>query len=249
MGLGDTFKTIADPAGFSDSKGGDQGFKPHEIEQIINAQAKANRVNQITPYGSLQYNGSTATTTLSPEQQALLEQQQVSQLLSGQLGAERLGGLGGSGDATEAAVFDRAMSLMNPQFARHEEQLRQRLANQGLPQSSGAFTSEVGRFEDTRNRAVQDAALQAVLAGSGEQTNELNRVMSLFGLAQPAQPQFINVPQVTVPVNQPGGGMNPMQGVLGGAASGAATGTAIMPGWGTAVGAGIGGLMGYGATR
>lgn len=35
-----------------------------------------------------------------------------------------------------------------------------------------------------------------------------------------------------------------MAGAAGGAASGAAVGSAIMPGWGTAVGAGVGGLMG-----
>lgn len=34
-------------------------------------------------------------------------------------------------------------------------------------------------------------------------------------------------------------------GALKGAAGGAATGTAILPGWGTAIGAGVGGLLGY----
>ena len=38
--------------------------------------------------------------------------------------------------------------------------------------------------------------------------------------------------------NRPSG----LQGALGGAASGAAIGTAIMPGWGTAIGAGVGAL-------
>lgn len=36
-----------------------------------------------------------------------------------------------------------------------------------------------------------------------------------------------------------------LAGAFGGAASGAATGTAILPGWGTAIGAGLGGLGGY----
>lgn len=37
--------------------------------------------------------------------------------------------------------------------------------------------------------------------------------------------------------------LNP-QGALGGAAGGAATGTAVLPGWGTLIGAGVGGLGG-----
>jgi len=63
-----------------------------------------------------------------------------------------------------------------------------------------------------------------------------NTVMSLAQLAQ--QEQYANA-----------GGGNMMGGVLGGAASGAATGTAILPGWGTAIGAGVGGLMGAFASR
>lgn len=63
-----------------------------------------------------------------------------------------------------------------------------------------------------------------------------NTVMSLAQLAQ--QEQYANA-----------GGGNIMGGVLGGAASGAATGTAILPGWGTAIGAGVGGLMGAFASR
>lgn len=63
-----------------------------------------------------------------------------------------------------------------------------------------------------------------------------NTVMSLAQLAQ--QEKYANA-----------GGGNMMGGVLGGAASGAATGTAILPGFGTAIGAGVGGLMGAFASR
>src|SRR6185369_17035555 len=48
--------------------------------EIINAESQANRVNKITPYGSLTYGGpnnNTATLTLDP---------QIQQLLSGQMG-------------------------------------------------------------------------------------------------------------------------------------------------------------------
>jgi hypothetical protein len=56
--------------------------------QIIGAEAQANRVNQITPYGSLTYSGpnnNTATLNLSPEVQNLLgTQMNISQGLLGQ---------------------------------------------------------------------------------------------------------------------------------------------------------------------
>jgi hypothetical protein len=42
---------------------------------------------------------------------------------------------------------------------------------------------------------------------------------------------------------------SPAQGAVGGAATGAGIGTSIMPGWGTAIGAGVGGLLGYAGSR
>lgn len=46
-----------------------------------------------------------------------------------------------------------------------------------------------------------------------------------------------------------GGGMSPGQGALQGAIGGAAAGTAVSPGWGTLIGAGVGALGGYAGAR
>ena len=175
-------------------------LKTKDVERLLQLDAEYNRVHQKTPLGSLTYSGNTATTTLTPQQQALLEQQQITQLLAGQTAEGRLQGFGTSGDAVQQGVFDRAMSLLSPEFARREESLRQRLANQGLPQSSAGFNAELGRFDDSYNRALQDAATSAVLAGSQEQTAELNRILGLLQGGQVSMPQFANVPQVTAPV-------------------------------------------------
>ena len=62
---------------------------------------------------------------------------------------------------------------MNPEFKRNEAAMQQRLANQGLPQASRAYTAETARFDRTRNRAMEEAAMSAVLAGGGEQSRML----------------------------------------------------------------------------
>jgi len=221
-----------------------------EIQQIIEAQARANRIDQTTPTGSIEYSrgGRQATLTLSPQEQALLQQSQMARLMAGQAATERLGGLGSGREAVEGAYYDRILRLLRPEMDRREGQLRQRLANQGLPQSSLGFGNEIGRFEDARNQALEQAALAAVLAGDEEETRVAQMILSLLAAGQPGTVPALNVPQITVPVNQPGGGGGIPRGqaALGGAASGAATGASFGP-WGAAIGGGAGGLLGLAA--
>ena len=93
----------------------------------------------------------------------------------------------------EEATFQRALSLLNPEFAQQEERLRQRLANQGIPIEAvaasgtgegGAPLGEFTRFERNRNEALQNAAFDAVQAGRAEQSR-------LFGLATSARGQQV----------------------------------------------------------
>ena len=89
----------------------------------------------------------------------------------------------------EDATFQRAMGLLNPEFAQQEERLRQRLANQGIPIEAvaasgtgegGVPLGEFTRFERSRNEAMQNAAFDAVQAGRAEQSR-------LFGMATSAR--------------------------------------------------------------
>ena len=134
----------------------------------------------------------------------------------------RFADLGSTRGDVESAHFNRAMNLLNPQLDRREDQLRQRLANQGLPQTSGAFNREMGRFETGTNEALQQAALASVLAGGAEELRGIGNILSLLGLAQPVMPQFMNTPAITVPFSQPQQGPSPLSGLmgLGGAALG-----------------------------
>ena len=207
-------------------------LKSKDIDRLIQQQIAANRIGQNTPTGSLDFAGGTANVTLSPAEQAILEQSQMARLLAGQTATGRFAALGTDRADVEKASFDRIANLINPQFDRREAQLRQRLANQGLPQTSRAFGAEMGRFEDTYGQALEQAALAATLAGGAEESRIVATIMSMLGLGQPAQPQFINVPQVQVPFQQPGGGgsAGPLPGLLGlaGLAAGPMTGTGVV---------------------
>ena len=217
------------------------GQNLQESRDLARLQAQINQMNQVTPFGSLMFTGpvddkgrrdptqTTATTTLSPELQALFGQQIMGQQLAGGQAQNMLGAFQGGpvfggqqnpfqmrdfGPAAQAgrsnpfnllnlmrgndlnfeqsrndvenATFQRALSLLNPEFQRQENSMQQRLANQGLPQASGAYTAETGRFDDTRNRALEQAAFGAVLAGGQEQTRQLQNLLgtSQAGIGQ-----------------------------------------------------------------
>ncbi|MDP3740366.1 MAG: hypothetical protein Q8R02_23470 [Hyphomonadaceae bacterium] len=160
--------------------------------QAAVTQGLMNRVNQVTPYGTLTYDKTgavnmpgyevptyTATTKLSPEQQRLYETQtRVTQ------GAYDLADqyTGRIGDATKdpfsyeglpnAPTYnegyrqqqrDAIIARNQPDMTRDQEALRTRLANQGI----GLGTEAWGAAQDDMNRGVNDFRLGADLsAGS-----------------------------------------------------------------------------------
>lgn len=95
-------------------------------------------------------------------------------------------------DRTESAYLSR----LEPQFARDEESIRQRLANQGIAVGSEAYSREMDQFNRARTDARQQAilaanqmrpqALQESLAIRNQPLNELNALLSS---------QQVNVPQ------------------------------------------------------
>lgn len=68
----------------------------------------------------------------------------------------------------EDAYFQRARRLLEPQFQRQEDSLRQTLANQGLPGTSDAFLDQFDQFNTNRGNTFANVADQAVLAGGQE---------------------------------------------------------------------------------
>lgn len=149
--------------------------------QMAREAAAANRVNQVTPYGTLTYTQSgkdqygnptwTANQSLSPEQQAIYGQQ--SQLSQNLLGAANRGtdAIDISGvDTSQLPSYginpgenytDAMMRQMNPQLERDQAALNQQLANQGIGIGSEAYQTAQQQQSDAANRA----RLQAITGG------------------------------------------------------------------------------------
>lgn len=134
----------------------------------------------------------TSTITLSPEQQKIYDTQTQQEQYLLDLGGEQLQrirdsvstpysfsgipSLYGEGDlnAARTATEDAIYSRLNPQFARDEEALRTRLANQGIFAGSEAYGTELDRFNQMKN----DARMQAVLAGGDEAQRLFNQSLA-----------------------------------------------------------------------
>ena len=205
--------------------------------KIIQAQADVNRIDQFTPAGSLTFGGPNrreATLEFSPEIQALFDQQLgldssllgaaqnaipgIEGLISSPLSTEGLPELPQNFDAFRDDIsqqfFDRSSGLLNRQFDRDEDRLRQTLANQGLQSGGDAFGQEFGDFNIQRGETFGRLANESVLFGGQEASRALagqaglrsqgfqergqvrgsqfNELASLLGLQQTQQPGLQN---------------------------------------------------------
>ena len=154
-------------------------------------------VNQYTPDGSLTYEttgtqsytdpytGQTydlpqysATTTLSPEQQAIQEQNRAAQLNLASVASERsdflrdyLPGTEAVTDQIDNKLYDMGSQRLDPRFQQQESDLRSRLAQQGITPGSEAFNREMTNMSQGRN----DAYNQLMLSGRGQALAEVNQ--------------------------------------------------------------------------
>lgn len=164
--------------------------------EAARANIAANRVNQYTPYGSLEYKISgedpfgnptwSATQSLSPVQQQLLDYQNQSSLGLGQLAGKGLGYVSSmldtpfdtsklptTGFNPSQSYQDAYMQRLNPQIQQSREQLDQRLANQGITIGSKAYE------EAKRQQAQRENDLMAAATTQG------------FGVGQQARQQAL----------------------------------------------------------
>jgi len=187
--------------------------------------SKANRVSQYTPEGNLVYTQSptdqdvwSATQTLSPDEQAKYDQN--NKLSLGLLGTAQKGLTGVDQALTKGFDFnalpasqinagqtaqDAIMARLNPQFAQSEDALRTRLINQGLSPGSNAWDNEFRNFNNGKNDAYSQAALQGIDVGQRARqqalqeqefgrTEGLNMVNALRTGNQVQNPTFTNTP-------------------------------------------------------
>lgn len=151
----------------------------------------------------------TVTTQLSEAQQAIKGQQDAASLnlatlgnnLSGQLGGQLTQNFQLGNEATEARLFDLGSKRLDPMFARQDEALRTRLANQGIVAGTEAYDREMG----TLGQAKNDAYNQLLLTGRGQAAQEslaednqrINQISALLGGGQVSSPQFMTGAGVT----------------------------------------------------
>jgi putative N-acetylmannosamine-6-phosphate epimerase len=150
------------------------------------AATAANRVNQVTPYGSLNYDISgqdpygnptwTATQSLAPEQKQLLDIQNQLSIGTGQLGQKGLGyvenmisqpfdtsSLPTTGFNAGQSYQDAYMQRLAPQIQQGREALNVDLANRGIPVGSEAYK----RAMMTQGQKENDLLAAATTQGFG----------------------------------------------------------------------------------
>ena len=193
------------------------------------AATAANRVNQVTPYGNLNYTISgqdpygnptwTATQSLAPEQQKLLDYQNQASLGLGELTGKGLGyvntmletpfdtsKLPTTGFNPSQSYQDAYMQRLQPQIAQSQEALDVKLANAGIPVGSEAYKraqmTEAQRVNDllaaatTSGFGVGQQARQSALQEQAYLRNEpLNTLNAVRSGAQVQGPSFVNSAQ------------------------------------------------------
>lgn len=208
--------------------------------------------NQNTPWGSLTYSpqaGSptdmsgralqyNANITLSPEQQALYNQQTQTQLglgntaynllgqVSGNIGQgldlSQFGDVPGMGEYGRTALEDALFARLEPEIAQDRTRLDANLANKGISMGSQAYS---GAYDDF-NRGVNDQRLAVATQASSEQARQLqarqqaisemlmqrsvpfNELMAMLGGSQAQMPNQSFV-------NTPTAGMAPFDATSG----------------------------------
>lgn len=191
-------------------------------------QQLTNMINQTGPDGSLTYNQTgwnsfvdstgktvnipkfTATTTLSPQQQAIKAQTDAASLNLGTIANDQSAFLKDylgkpidlNNEEVESRLYDLGSKRLDPGFARQEEALRTRLANQGVQEGSEAWKAAFDNFSsgksDAYNSLLLNGRQQAVQEALTERNQPLNEIIGLLSGSQVQTPQFVSTPQTNV---------------------------------------------------
>jgi hypothetical protein len=159
----------------------------------------ANRVNQYTPYGSLEYTMSgedsygnpmwSATQKFSPDQQRLLDIQNELSYGVGQLGTKGLdyvrqqlespfdvSQLPSIGINPSETYSDAMMRRLAPQMEQGRGKLEQQLANQGIQIGSEAYDRAIRNFDQKQNDLMLGAQTQGLQAGLQARQQQLGEL-------------------------------------------------------------------------
>lgn len=187
-----------------------------------------NMVDQVTPWGSLDYQESgtqtiigpdgkptvipkyTATTALSPGMQSVLDQTTRAQGSLAGLAADQASvvrnSLGqpfsynpGEHETWALGLYDQ---LNSDNEARSMEALRTRLANQGVQEGSAAYDAAMRNLmtstQSARNKFLLDSYGTGIQTALTERNQPINELSALLGNTQVSMPQFTQTPQTGV---------------------------------------------------
>jgi len=166
------------------------------------ANIAANRVNQYTPYGSLEYQVSgedkfgnpmwKATQSLAPAQQQLLDYQNKASLGLGELTEKGLGyvsnmldnpfdvsQLPSTGFNPSQSYQDAYMQRLQPQIEQGREALDVKLANQGIPVGSEAYKRAMLAQSQRENDLLAAATTQGFNVGDTARKTALSELAYL----------------------------------------------------------------------
>lgn len=139
------------------------------------------------------------TTSLSPQQQSLYDQQVKNQLSTGLAGEQMIAGLNDGGDTqkTQDALYRRATQYYDQNFDRSQAALETKLQNQGLTQGSEAYANALRQFNQGKNTAYADATDRAIAGADSTRNANLNsnvsRLASLLSMSRGDTPQVAGI--------------------------------------------------------
>lgn len=193
--------------------------------ETAQTQAALNRVNQVTPYGTLTYSQPDPTNpnqwqvqqTLSPQEQALQNASWQAQQTYGQIGNAQLGQVQGAlsqpmntnYEDVRNQYINSQMGLIQPQLAMQQQTLQSQLANQGVTQGSDAWNNAMRSYNNQVAQTyagvlanAQTGVGQAIQQQESLRDQPLNEASALLTGSQVNPGQFQNVqPTQVSPTN------------------------------------------------
>lgn len=203
------------------------------------ANAYLGNVNQSTPDGSLSYDqtGSytwrdpytgetydiptfTATTTYSPEQQAIANQNNQTQLNLATLANNQSAFLNDymaepfnyDVGQYESWANDLYQKLNGDTVTSQQQQLDATLANKGIQAGSEAYDTAMSNLykgqQDSQNQFLLDAYKTGFTTAQAERNQPINEISALLSGSQVSQPGFVNTSSPTIPTTDVAGLIN-----------------------------------------
>jgi hypothetical protein len=148
---------------------------------MARAATAANRVNQITPYGNLNYTQSgtdpygnpmwTATQSIAPDLQGAVDKSKsaVSNFNFSQFNPT---GLPSIGINPGESMTDSIMRRLQPQMAMEQKQFDAQMANQGIPVGSEAYQNAARVFQQGQNDKLTSAVISGTNTGLAANTQQ-----------------------------------------------------------------------------